>query len=116
MIYNKTKFLSKIQPDSYWVKVWAMYGIVGFTIWICMMMYILGKCCGIVWRIKDEGLKVKAIALTSGFAGILICSYGNEVINTMPSLIVIYVSIVFVYIMPKLEQEIIDRDLKTQPI
>lgn len=111
MEYNQDKFLSKVQPDSYWVKLWAMYGIVGFTIWISMMTYILGKCCGIVWRIRDEGLKIKAMALTSGFAGILFCSYGNEVINTMPSTIVVYISLVFVYIMPKLDRELTERNL-----
>jgi hypothetical protein len=106
MSYNKDKFLSKVQPDSYWVKIWAMTGIVGFTIWFGMMMYILGKCCGITWKIEDEGLKVKAIALTSGIAGILFCSYGNEVINTMPSSIIVYMSWVFMYKMPKFDQKI----------
>lgn len=104
--YNSDKFLSKIQPDSYWVKVWAMYGIVGFIIWIAIMMYILGKCCGITWNIQDPGLRIKSIALTSGIAGILVCSYGNEVINTMPSSIVIYMSWAFIYKMPEFDDEI----------
>ena len=107
--FNKDKYLSTIQPDSYWVKVWAMYGIVGFTIWLGIMMYILGKCCGIVWNIKDKGLRIKAMALTSGFAGILICSYANEVINTAPSSYVVYLSWVFVAICPKLEDEILRK-------
>jgi O-antigen ligase len=107
--YNSDKFLSTIPPDSYWVKVWAMYGIVGFTIWFGIMMYILGKCCGIVWKLNDPGLRVKAIALTSGYAGILFCSYGNEVINTMPSSIIVYMSWVFVFICPRLDQEILKR-------
>lgn len=104
--YNKDKFLSRIQPDSYWVKVWAMYGIVGFVIWFGIMMYILGKCSGIVWQIEDPKLKVKMIALTSGFAGILFCSYGNEVINTAPSSYVVYLSWVFVFLSPKFEEEL----------
>jgi len=105
-LYNKDKFLSTVPPDSYWVKVWAMYGIVGFVIWICFMMYILGKCCGIVWRIENKGLKIKMIALTSGYAGILFCSYGNEVINTAPSSFIVYISWVFVFISPTLEKEL----------
>lgn len=105
-VYNQDKFLSKVQPDSFWVKVWAMYGIVGFTLWLGIMMYILGKCCGITWKMEDEGLKIKAIALTSGFAGILVCSYGNEVINTMPTSIVVYMSWAFIYKMPKFDEEI----------
>ena len=108
--FNKDKFLSTIQPDSYWVKVWAMYGIVGFTIWFGIMMYILGKCCGIVWNIKNEKLRIKMIALTAGYAGILFCSYGNEVINTAPSSFVVYVSWVFVFISPALEKELKEQE------
>ncbi|PWS29224.1 hypothetical protein DHW03_05215 [Pedobacter yonginense] len=105
VMYNSDKYLSTVQPDSYYVKVWAMYGIVGFTIWFCIMMFILGKCCGITWRIKNQALKIKMIALTAGFAGILVCSYGNEVINIMPTSIVVYLSWVFIAIAPKLDRK-----------
>lgn len=108
--YNQGKFLANIPPDSYWVKVWAMYGIVGFIIWIGIMMYILGKCCGIVWNLKDPSLRIKGIALTSGYAGILICSYGNEVINTMPSSIIVYMSWVFIFISPRLDKELMEKN------
>lgn len=102
--YNEGQYLAKVQPDSYFVKVWAMYGIVGLTIWICIMVYILGKCCGIVWNIKDKGLKIKMVALTSGYAGILFCSYGNEVINNIPSSIIVYFSWVLIFKSAKLEE------------
>ena len=95
-LYNSDKYLSTVQPDSYYVKLWAMYGIFGFTIWFCIMMYILGKSCGLVWNIQDKTLRIKMIALTAGFAGILVGSYGNEVINIMPTSIVIYLSWAFI--------------------
>ncbi|MFD3000929.1 O-antigen ligase family protein [Pontibacter toksunensis] len=104
--YNSDKYLASIPPDSYWVKVWAMYGIVGFIIWFGIMMYILGKCCGIVWMIRDKRLRIKLLALTSGFAGILFCSYGNEVMNAMPSAMIIYISWCFVFLGPKLDNDI----------
>src|SRR5690606_31481740 len=103
---NSDKFLSTIEPDSYWVKVWAMYGIVGFIYWFCMMMYITGKSCGIIWRIEDKKLKVKLIALTSGFFGIFISSYGNEVINALPSSIVCYLSMVLVFMGPRFDRKL----------
>lgn len=104
--YNSEKYLASIPPDSYWVKVWAMYGIVGFILWFGIMMYILGKCCGIVWMIRDKRLRIKLIALTAGFAGILFCSYGNEVMNAMPSAMIIYISWCFVFLGPKFDSEI----------
>nr|WP_262907746.1 O-antigen ligase family protein [Hymenobacter sp. BT770] len=103
--YNAGQYLASIPPDSYWVKVWAMYGIVGFTIWLGLMLYILGKCCGIVWRIRDRALKAKLIALTAGAAGSLAASYGNEVINFMPSALVVYISWAFVFRGPQLDAQ-----------
>lgn len=103
--YNSEKFISTIAPDSYWVKVWAMYGIVGFVFWFSMLMYIIGKCCGIVWKVKDANLRVKLISLTAGVFGIFISSYGNEVLNALPSSIVVYLSIVLINIGPKLDYQ-----------
>lgn len=96
-LYNSDKYLSTVPPDSYFVKVWMMYGVVGITIWFSVMMYIIGSCCGMVWNIENKILKTKLIALTAGATGILFCSYGNEVINLMPTSIVVYLSWVFVH-------------------
>ncbi|RDV16684.1 O-antigen ligase domain-containing protein [Pontibacter diazotrophicus] len=104
--YNSDRYLASIPPDSYWVKVWAMYGIVGFILWFGIMMYILGKCCGIVWNTRDKRLRIKLMALTAGAAGILFCSYGNEVINAMPSSMIVYISWAFIFLGPKLDNKL----------
>ncbi|EDM38230.1 hypothetical protein PBAL39_01407 [Pedobacter sp. BAL39] len=109
--YNKDKFLSVIQPDSYWVKIWAMCGIVGLTLWFTMLMYILGKCCRIVWLTQNEKLKFKLIALLSATVGIFFCSYGNEVINVMPSSLVCYLSWAFIYLSPRFDRELKEEEL-----
>jgi O-antigen ligase len=95
--YNADQYLSTIEPDSYWVKVWAQTGIIGFTLWFCMIMYLLGKGCGITWGIRDPNLRVKLIALNAGIAGIFACSYGNEVINNMPSNIFVNLSFAMIF-------------------
>ncbi|MBF9236492.1 O-antigen ligase family protein [Hymenobacter sp. BT683] len=102
-LYNRDKFLAKIAPDSYFVKVWGQYGIVGFIIWFGFMLYILGKCAGIVWRLRDPVLRQKLLALTAGYAGILMASYGNEIMNQVPSSLLLYTSWVFVFLGPKLD-------------
>lgn len=95
--------ISSIPTDSYWVKIWASYGIIGLIIWFGIMTYILGKCCGIVWNTQDQNLKFKLMALTAGAAGIFFCSYGNEVMNNMPSSMIVYFSWAFVFLGPKLD-------------
>lgn len=99
--YNPSHFLASIEPDSYWVKVWAMYGIVGLVIWFGMMMYIIGKCCGIIWNIRDPVLKIKLIALIGGAIGVFVASYGNEVINRTPSSIIVFMSFSIIYLAPR---------------
>ncbi|RZL46984.1 MAG: O-antigen ligase domain-containing protein [Pedobacter sp.] len=103
--YNADKPIANIQPDSYWVKVWVMYGVVGLFIWFAINSYIIGKCSGIVWKLKDPKLKSKMIALTSGTVGCFICSYGNEVMNGMPSSVIMFMSWSFVFIAPWLDQQ-----------
>jgi hypothetical protein len=104
--YNPDKFISTIPPDSLYVKVWAMYGIVGFIIWFGIMLYITGKCAGIVWKTRDPVLKNKLIALCAGATGILLCSYGNEVLNQMPSSIIVYTSWVLIWLSPRWDSKL----------
>lgn len=99
--YNKGKFISTVPPDSMFVKIWAEYGIIGFIIWFGSIMYILGKSIGIIWNTRDPVLRNKLISLCAGFAGILFCSYGNEVMNQMPSSIIVYVSWVLIWMSPR---------------
>jgi len=101
--YNPDKFLSTIPPDSYFVKVWAMYGIIGFVIWFGIVLYILGKCAGIVWKVQDPELRQILLALTAGYSGVLLSSFGNEVINQMPSALITYLSWVFIFRGPEFD-------------
>ncbi|WBA43074.1 O-antigen ligase family protein [Hymenobacter canadensis] len=113
--YNGDKYLSTIAPDSYFVKIWAEYGIVGFLIWFGMMLYILGKSCGIVWRTRNPLLRQKLLALTAGYCGILMASYGNEVINQMPSAMIVYLGWGFVFLGPRLDTPLPEPAAESAP-
>jgi VanZ family protein len=90
--YNKHIPTSTIAPDSLYVKIWVMYGIVGFIFWFGTMLYILGKSAGLIWNTRDPVLRNQLCALCAVYAAILLCSYGNEVMNAVPSLAIVYVS------------------------
>ena len=55
-------------------------------------------------KIKDHNLKVQITALTCGMAGIMLASYGNGVFGQMPTGILMYVSMVFMFIAPKIDK------------
>ncbi len=101
MLYNPGGAISSIPPDSLYVKVWAMYGIIGFIIWFGIMLYIVGKAAAIIWKTRDPVLRNKLTALLGGAFGILLCSYGNEVLNQMPSSIIVYVSWALIWMSPR---------------
>lgn len=104
--YNADRPIANIPPDSYWVKVWVMYGVVGLVIWFALTSYLIGKCSGIAWKIRDPKLRVKMIALTAGTVACFICSYGNEVMNGMPSSVILFMSWSFIFIAPGLDQQL----------
>lgn len=95
--YNKHISTAKIPPDSLYVKIWAMYGIVGFILWFGMMLYILGKSAGIIWNTRDPVLRNQLCSLCAGFGAVLMCSYGNEVMNVLPTTAIIYMSWSFIW-------------------
>ena len=90
--YNAHISTSKIAPDSLFVKIWVMYGITGFILWLGIMLYILGKSVGLIWNTRDPLLRNQLCALCGVYVSILVCSYGNEVMNNVPSLTIVYVS------------------------
>ena len=90
--YNAHISTSKIAPDSLFVKIWVMYGITGFILWLGIMLYILGKSVGLIWNTRDPLLRNQLCALCGVYVSILVCSYGNEVMNNVPSLTIVYIS------------------------
>lgn len=99
--FNRHIPTAMIAPDSMFVKIWVMYGIVGFVFWLGVMLYIVGKSAGIVWRTRDPVLRNQLIALTAGSFGALVCSYGNEVMNQMPTSMIVYVSWGLIWLSPR---------------
>jgi hypothetical protein len=45
-----------------------------------------------MFRIRDPELKMKMAALASGMFGVMVASYGNAVLGTMPTSLLIYSS------------------------
>jgi hypothetical protein len=45
-----------------------------------------------MFRIRDPMLKMKMAGLTAGMVGIMVASYGNAVLGSMPTALCIYIS------------------------
>lgn len=104
--YNPGSFLSTVPTDSWYVLIWMEQGIVGLILHLLILFYILGKTSYIVlFRLKSSEVKYTTIALASGMFGIMVASYGNAVLGQMPTGIILYSGMVFMFLAPKHDQE-----------
>jgi energy-converting hydrogenase Eha subunit C len=86
-------FLSQIATDSWYVMIWAEQGIVGLMLHLFILFYVVIKSSiKIMFRIRDPILKIKMAALTSGMVGVMVASYGNAVLGSLPTGALIYIS------------------------
>jgi hypothetical protein len=86
-------FLSQIATDSWYVLIWVEEGIVGLILHLFILFYTVGKASyKVMFKIRDPILKLKMSALISGMAGVMLASYGNAVLGTMPTSVLIYIS------------------------
>ena len=98
--------LANVATDSWFVQGWAETGIVGLYLHFFIIFFILGKGCYLVmFKIKDDDLKVKISALLCGYLGIIGASYGNAVISGMPTAFLIYPSMAFIFLSTYLEKQ-----------
>ena len=57
-----------------------------------------------MFRISEKNLSLEISAITAGMAGIIVASYGNGVFGQMPTGILMYISMVFMFISPKMDK------------
>lgn len=102
-------FLSNVPTDSWYVLIWAEQGVVGLSLHLFILFYILFKSAYLVmFRIRDPNLKLKMAALTAGMFGVMVASYGNAVLGQMPTSVLIYSSMALMLNANQLDKESID--------
>ena len=104
-------FLANTATDSWYVMIWADTGVVGLIYYLFMIFFVLiTGVYNVMVRIKNADLKVQITALTCGMAGIMIASYGNGVFGQMPTGILMYATMTFIFISPKID-DVLSRKL-----
>jgi hypothetical protein len=115
--FSPNSFLANTATDSWYVMVWSDTGIVGLVYYLFMIFFILiTGAYNVMYRLKDDWLKVQISALTCGMAGIMMASYGNGVFGQMPTGIILYIGMVFIFISPKWDQKLQSEKAQTDLI
>jgi hypothetical protein len=106
--FSPQGFLAQIATDSWYVQIWAEQGIVGLILHLAITFFIVLKGSYILmFRIRDPELFGILSAFACGIVGIMGASYGNGVYGQLPTGIIIYVSMAFIFLGPKLDEEIL---------
>jgi hypothetical protein len=104
--YLPNAFLSNVATDSWYVLIWAEQGIVGLLLHLFILFYVVIKTTFLVWfHLRDPVLKIKIAALTAGMFGVMVASYGNAVLGTMPTAMLIYTSMALMLSSKSLDTE-----------
>lgn len=99
-------FLANIPTDSWYVEIWAEQGLVGLTLHLTLLAYIILKGSYLImFRVRNRELRFRLTALLSGVLGIIVSSYGNGVYGQMPTAILVYTSSAFVFMAERLDKE-----------
>ncbi len=108
--FSPGTFLAETPTDSWYVQIWAEQGIVGLTLHLFILFFILAYSGYYIMFIsKNEDYKGKAMALLSGMFGIMAASYGSGALGQMPNGIIIYMSMSFIFLMKEWEKESIEN-------
>ena len=112
--FTPQSFLANTATDSWYVMIWADTGVVGLGYYLFMLFFILvSGARNVMFKIKDQNLKIQITAITCGMAGIMMASYGNGVFGQMPTGILMYITMVFMFVSPQLDK---NKILKTHKI
>ncbi len=105
-------FLAETATDSWYVKIWAETGIIGLCLHVGVLGYMLGRGSYIVWHIRNPQLKTKLMAIVSGYTGIILASFGNQVFGQVPTGPIIFVTMPLVAMAPMYDRILEEREAK----
>ena len=113
--FSPGTFLAETPTDSWYVKIWAETGIIGLCIHVWVLGYMLGRGCYIIWHIRDPQLKTKLMAFLSGYTGIVLASFGNQVFGQIPTSPIIFVTMPLVAMGPLFDR-MLEEERKAEEV
>lgn len=103
-------FLGQVALDSWYVKIWVESGVVGlvFHLFSLIIIGIIGFRN--IMRLRNKELQSTMMALHSGFVGIMVASYGNQLFGQHPIDAQMYLTMVLFAVCPKLDKVSFSRE------
>jgi len=97
--FSPGTLLADTPTDSWYVRIWAETGMVGLWFHLAMVATSIISGTVMIFRMKNnKALRQVTMALFSGFVGIAVASYGNQVMGQAPTGVVTFMSLAFVWL------------------
>lgn len=103
--FKPGSFLAETPTDSWFVRIWAETGMVGLVIYIGMLLAILVGGFVQILNLRDVYLKQKLCGIYAGVLGVLLASYGNQVIGQFPTMVVFSMGLSLIFMGKMMDQE-----------
>jgi O-antigen ligase len=101
--FSPNTFLAQLPLDSWYVKIVAEYGYIGLAYYLFMLIVIMVIMFRKIVKTNDPEKRTLFIALYCGLSGVLVGSYGNQIIGQLPIGICVYLSIFFMSVPPDIK-------------
>lgn len=95
--FSPGTWLSEFEPDGLYTRIRAETGLIGRNVYVCIWIFFLIRGAIFTWKYEDLERKYLSMALLSGYGGILLANYGNQVMTQFPISILVFLSIPFIY-------------------
>ncbi len=94
-------YLAGIPLDSWFVKIWVETGVVGLLLHIILLLVITVVGSIRVYRAPPGQWRTVLTALVSGYFGMVVASYGNQLYGQSPTIIIVTITIAILSVKPK---------------
>ncbi len=94
--FSPYHWAAQVAPDSWYVLLWIETGRVGMTLYIMLIVTLIGLGTLKVWQLKDPWLIKIMCAMLAEAAGIAVMAYGNPVMGQFPTSGIIFISFVMI--------------------
>ncbi|NDU95196.1 O-antigen ligase family protein [Spirosoma terrae] len=94
--FSPWHWAAQIAPDSWYVQLWMETGRVGVTLYILILIGVVGIGIRRVWQLKDPWLIKIMYGFLAEFVGLAFMGYSNPVLGQFPTNCVIFISTMLV--------------------